>query len=43
MRVARGVILNYEQRQQLEQQARARSLPARQVEGALIVLRAADG
>ena len=26
MRVARGVILNYEQRQQLEQQARAMSL-----------------
>jgi len=43
MRVARGVILNYEQRQQLEQQSRARSLPARQVERARIVLRAADG
>jgi len=43
MRVARSVILNSEQRQQLEQQARARSLPARQVERARIVLRAADG
>ena len=43
MRVARGVILNSEQRQQLERQARARSLPARQVERARIVLRAADG
>lgn len=43
MRVARPVILNPEQRQALEQQARARSLPARQVERARIVLRAADG
>lgn len=43
MRVARPVILNSEQRQALEQQARARSLPARQVERARIVLRAADG
>ena len=43
MRVARAVILNPEQRQQLEQQSRARSLPARQVERARVVLRAADG
>lgn len=43
MRVARPVILNSEQRQALEQQARARSLPARQVERARLVLRAADG
>ena len=43
MRVARPIILNSEQRQALEQQARARSLPARQVERACIVLRAADG
>ncbi len=43
MRVARPVTLNSEQRQVLEQQARARSLPARQVERARIVLRAADG
>ena len=43
MRVARAVILNSEQRRQLEQLSRARSLPARQVERARIVLRAADG
>lgn len=43
MRVARPVILDSEQRQALEQQARARSLPARQVERARIVLRAANG
>jgi transposase len=43
MRVARPITLNPEQRQVLEQQARARSLPARQVERARIVLRAADG
>jgi transposase len=43
MRVARPVTLNPEQRQLLEQQARARSLPARVVERARIVLRAADG
>ena len=43
MRVARPVSLNPEQRKLLEQQARARSLPARQVERARIVLRAADG
>jgi len=43
MRVARPIILNSEQRQILEQQSRARSLPARQVERARIVLRAADG
>jgi len=43
MRVARPVNLNPEQRQFLQQQARTRSLPARQVERARIVLRAADG
>ncbi len=43
MRVARPITLNPEQRRLLEQQARARSLPARQVERACIVLRAADG
>jgi DNA-binding NarL/FixJ family response regulator len=43
MRVARPVNLNPEQRQLLEQQFRTRSLPARQVERARIVLRAADG
>jgi transposase len=43
MRVARSVDLNPEQRQLLEQQSRARCLPARQVERARIVLRAADG
>jgi len=43
MRVARAVILNSEQRQQLEQQSRARSLPARQVERSRLVLCAADG
>jgi hypothetical protein len=34
MPVARPVILNSEERQLLEQQSRARSLPARQVERA---------
>jgi len=43
MRVARPVILNPEQRKALEQYSRARSLPARMVERARIVLRAADG
>ena len=43
MRVARPVILNPEQRQALEQRARARSLPARVVERSRIVLLAADG
>ena len=43
MRVARPVTLNPEQQQLLEQQARARSLPARVVERARIVLRAATG
>lgn len=43
MRVARPVTLNPEQRKALQQQARARSLPARVVERARIVLRAADG
>jgi transposase len=43
MRVALPIILSAEQRSLLEQQSRARSLPARQVERARIVLRAADG
>jgi len=43
MRVARAVTLDPEQRQALQQQSRARSLPARVVERARIVLRAADG
>jgi transposase len=43
MRVARPVKLNPEQRSALEQYARARSMPARWVERARIVLRAADG
>jgi transposase len=43
MRVARPIVLNPEQRKTLEQQARARSLPARVVERSRIVLRAADG
>src|SRR3954447_5200200 len=43
MRVAHPVSLNPEDRHVLEQQARARSLPARQVERARIVLLAADG
>lgn len=43
MRVARPVTLDPEQRMALQQQARARSLPARVVERARIVLRAADG
>ena len=43
MRVAPAVVLSDEQRQTLEQWARGRSLPARQVERARIVLLAADG
>jgi transposase len=43
MRVARPVQLSSEQRSSLEQQSRARSQPARVVERAGIVLRAADG
>ena len=43
MRVARPIILVPEQRRLLEQQSRARSLPARLVERARIALRAADG
>src|SRR5712691_3841136 len=43
MRVARPVILNSEQKQALEQCARARSLPLRLVERARIVLLAAGG
>jgi transposase len=43
MRVARPVVLNPAQRKTLEQHSRARSLPARLVERARIVLRAADG
>jgi len=43
MRIARQVELSSEERALLEQQARARSLPARLVERSRIVLRAADG
>jgi len=43
MRVARPVILQPEQRSLLDQYRRGRSLPARWVERARIVLRAADG
>lgn len=43
MRYARPVVLDAEQRAQLEQQARARSLPARMVERSKIVLLAAEG
>jgi transposase len=43
MRVAQPVLLNLEQRKVLAQQARGRSLPARVVERARIVLLAADG
>ena len=43
MRVAPPIELSPEERKELEQIARARSLPAREVERAGIVLRAADG
>ena len=43
MRVARSIILSPEQRKELEEVSRARSVPARQVERAGIVLRAAAG
>jgi len=43
MRVARAISLNPEQRRILQQQARGRSLAARVVERARIILRAADG
>jgi transposase len=43
MRVARKVVLNGQQLEILQQRARARSLPARVVERARIVLRAAAG
>jgi len=43
MRVARPITLDPEQRRLLEHQSRSRSLPARLVERARIVLRAADG
>jgi hypothetical protein len=43
MRIALPITLSTEQRSVLEQQARTRSLPARQVERGRIVLRAADG
>ena len=43
MRVAPAVVLTHDQRQTLEQWARGRSLPARQVERARIVLLAASG
>ena len=43
MRAAQPIVLDSEQRRLLLQQARARSLPARQVERARIVLLAAEG
>src|SRR5271170_5408296 len=43
MRIAAAVALNPEERQALERMARARSMPARLVERAQIVLLAADG
>ena len=43
MRVARAISLNPDQRSILQQQARGRSIPARVVERARIILRAADG
>src|SRR5208283_5711969 len=43
MRIARPIVLSPEQRRLLEQQSRARSLPARLVERARIALRAAGG
>ncbi len=43
MRVAPAVHLNPEQRELLQQRSRARSLPARVVERARIVLLAAEG
>ena len=43
MRVAPSVVLNPEQHKTLKQWARSRSLPARQVERARIVLLAAEG
>ena len=43
MRIAAAVALNPEQRQALERMARSRSMPARLVERARIVLLAADG
>lgn len=43
MRVAPAVVLTNEEQATLEQWARGRSLPARQVERARIVLLAADG
>jgi hypothetical protein len=42
MRVARATSLKPEQRSVLEQQARSRSVPARVVERARIILRATD-
>ena len=43
MRIAAAVVVNPEQRQALERMARSRSMPARLVERARIVLLAADG
>jgi hypothetical protein len=43
MRVAPPVVLTEEQRQTLQQWSRGRSLPARQVQRARVVLLAADG
>jgi Homeodomain-like domain len=42
MRIAPAIVLNPEQRSALEQRARSRSLPARVVERARIVLLAAE-
>lgn len=43
MRVAPAIVLNHSQQQTLEQWSRARSLPARQIERAKVVLLAAQG
>ena len=43
MRIAPPVIINTSQRKILQQWARSRSLPARQVERARVVLLAAEG
>jgi transposase len=43
MRVAPAIVLNHSQQQTLEQWCRARSLPARQIERAKVVLLAAQG
>lgn len=43
MRIARAVLIDSSQRETLQQWARSRSLPARQIERARIVLLAAEG